>query len=229
MTTSGTTAFNMSIDEIIIEAYKKLGNQPIGAEELRTARTALNLLFIDMTNRGSALSNVVKKTVPLSADQATITLTNAEVDILDIVVTDIISDTSYPLNRYSMSEFLRIPSKNVKARPSVYSVNRNKEDINVNFWPIPDRDNAYTIDYYITLKIEDVIAYTDNVDLPSRYLNAVIYGLSVFLCDYRTDIDPNRQASLENKYEIFIQRAMDEDAERVPMMITPYAYTQQYR
>jgi hypothetical protein len=45
MATSGTTAFNLSIDEIIEEGYERCGIQTNSGYDLRSARRKLNYYF----------------------------------------------------------------------------------------------------------------------------------------------------------------------------------------
>ena len=51
-TTSGTTIFdkNFAIDEIIEEAYERIGMQGVSGNQLRMARRSLNILFQEWGN-----------------------------------------------------------------------------------------------------------------------------------------------------------------------------------
>ena len=53
-TTSGTVTFDktFSVDEIIQEAYERLGIQVSSGYQLKTARRSLNILFQEWGNRG---------------------------------------------------------------------------------------------------------------------------------------------------------------------------------
>ena len=53
-TTSGTTTFDktFSIDEIIEDAYERIGIQVVSGNQLRSARRSLNILFQEWGNRG---------------------------------------------------------------------------------------------------------------------------------------------------------------------------------
>ena len=53
-TTSGTTIFdkNFSIDEIIEEAFERLGIQNVSGYQLKTSRRSLNIMFQEWGNRG---------------------------------------------------------------------------------------------------------------------------------------------------------------------------------
>ena len=47
MTTSGTTAFDLDLSEIVEEAFERCGSELRSGYDLRTSRRSLNLLFAD--------------------------------------------------------------------------------------------------------------------------------------------------------------------------------------
>ena len=53
-TTSGTTAFdkNFSIDEIIEDAFERIGLNSVAGYQLKSARRSLNILLQEWGNRG---------------------------------------------------------------------------------------------------------------------------------------------------------------------------------
>ena len=50
--TSGTTAFNLDLTELVEEAYERCGLQSRSGYDLRTARRSINLMTIEWANRG---------------------------------------------------------------------------------------------------------------------------------------------------------------------------------
>ena len=52
MATSGTTAFNMDLTEIVEEAFERAGGELRTGYDLRTASRSLNLMFSQWANRG---------------------------------------------------------------------------------------------------------------------------------------------------------------------------------
>ena len=71
MATSGTTAFDPSIDEIIEEAYERTNVRGTRTGyQLRSARRALNILLAEWGNRGVNLWKVKLGSVPLVEGQA---------------------------------------------------------------------------------------------------------------------------------------------------------------
>ena len=53
-TTSGTTTFDktFSIDEIVEEAFERLGIQQVSGYQLKTSRRSLNIMLQEWGNRG---------------------------------------------------------------------------------------------------------------------------------------------------------------------------------
>ena len=71
-TTSGTVTFDktFAVDEIIQEAYERLGMQASSGYELRTARRSLNILFQEWGNRGIHYWEVGEANIDLIEGQA---------------------------------------------------------------------------------------------------------------------------------------------------------------
>ena len=62
MATSGTTDFNLNIDEVIEESFERIGRQVRTGYDLKSARRSLNLLLSEWGNRGVHLWKVVNHT-----------------------------------------------------------------------------------------------------------------------------------------------------------------------
>jgi hypothetical protein len=52
MSTSGTTAFNLDLNNLIEEAFERCGTELRTGYDMRTARRSLNLLTVEWANRG---------------------------------------------------------------------------------------------------------------------------------------------------------------------------------
>ena len=74
-TTSGSYVFdkNLSIDEIIEDAYERIGIQGTSGYQLKTARRSLNILFSEWGNRGLHFWEVKNQNVALVDGQAVYT------------------------------------------------------------------------------------------------------------------------------------------------------------
>ena len=71
MATSGTTSFDLDIDDIIEEAYERCGVRTNSGYNIKSARRSLNILFSEWGNRGVHLWKVVLKEQLLTAGTAT--------------------------------------------------------------------------------------------------------------------------------------------------------------
>ena len=70
MTTSGTTDFDLSIDDVVEEAFERCGMRMTSGYQLTSARRSLNLVFLDWANRGLNLWTIEQQTYPLTAGTA---------------------------------------------------------------------------------------------------------------------------------------------------------------
>jgi len=61
----------------------------------------------------------------------------------------------------------------------------------------------------------------DTQDIPFRYLNVLIAGLSYYLAMKLPDIDPGRRAELRNDYEFQLDLANQEDREKADARFVP--------
>ena len=74
-TTSGSYTFdkNLGIDEIIEDAYERIGIQGVSGYQLKTAKRSLNILFSEWGNRGLQFWEVKNQNVTLVNGQAVYT------------------------------------------------------------------------------------------------------------------------------------------------------------
>ena len=74
-TTSGSYVFdkNLGIDEIIEDAYERIGMQGVSGYQLKTAKRSLNILFSEWGNRGLQFWEVKNQNVALVDGQAVYT------------------------------------------------------------------------------------------------------------------------------------------------------------
>jgi hypothetical protein len=223
VTTSGTTTYNLRVDEIVDLAIKRLGGEPTTGIDSKQARHELNLLLIDLTNRGVPLSKIELKVKTLTAGDATLNLDEDDNDILNAVVS--YGDIDLRLERYSLSEFNLIPDKTQTSRPTHYAVDRQRTVTVVKLWPTPD-SSTDSFKYYSTTRIEDVTAAYQYVDIAYRFLPALTAGLAYKLSFDRGagEDQLNYRNQLKAEYEELLRNAMTEDRERASFKVMPYPY-----
>ena len=86
MATSGTVDFNLSIAEIIEEAYERCGLELRTGYDAKTARSSLNLLFSDWANRGLNLWVVEEVTQTMAQLSTTSAITEYPLGTITLTV-----------------------------------------------------------------------------------------------------------------------------------------------
>ena len=83
--TSGTTAFNLNLSDLIEEAFERCGSEMRSGYDMRTARRSLNLLTIEWANRGINLWTIEHGIIPMNTNQITYPFPVDTIDLLDHV------------------------------------------------------------------------------------------------------------------------------------------------
>ena len=121
MSTSGTAAFNIDLNELVEEAFERAGSELRTGYDLRTARRSLNLLFADWANRGVNMWTFEQHAITLVQGQPTYALPDDTVDLLDHVIRTNANQPSnqsdLTITRISVSTYATIPNKLTQGRP----------------------------------------------------------------------------------------------------------------
>ena len=221
MATSGTRSFTLYVDEIIEEAYGRIGAEPQTGKEASVGRRTLNLLFKEWSNRSIQLWSVTDTEQTLTANTTSYTLNSYTLDIEEAVIRKTNSDSSYTdfeLERISRDDYLKIPNKGDTGRPSQYFLDKQLTPV-VYLYPTPDKTDTFK--FKERRALEDVTASTETVDAPARFLPCAVSGLSYYLALKRPQIDIQRRQELKMLYEEEFARAMQDNREKVDMIIKP--------
>ena len=128
MTTTGSTAFNLDMNDLIEESFERCGLEVRSGYDFRTARRSLNLLTIEWANRGINLWTVEQGQIVMNTQQALYALPIDTIDILDASTRtnngSQSNQTDINLSRISEPTYMTIPNKNTTGRPIQMWVNR---------------------------------------------------------------------------------------------------------
>jgi len=134
MTTSGTTTFNLDLNNLIEEAFERCGTELRTGYDMRTARRSLNLLTIEWANRGINLWTIEQGQIPLVTGQAIYPIPSNTIDLLDHVIrqNNGVQSTQIDINisRISESTYSSIPNKLTNGRPIQVWFNRQSGQSN---------------------------------------------------------------------------------------------------
>ena len=217
MSTSGTTTFDLDIDELIEEAFERCGMRMMAGYQLKSARRSLNLIFLDWANRGLNLWTIEQATYAVTAGTANFTIAEDTVNILSAVIreTSGTTNTDISIERISREEYLNVPNKTVQARPSQYYVERTNTP---KVYLYPAADKAYTFLYYRIRRIQDAGIYTNETDVNFRFLPCIVSGLAYQLS---LKFAPERTTALKQFYEEDFARAAAEDRDTASVSFVP--------
>ena len=214
MSTSGTRTFDLSIAEIIEEAYERCGLEVRTGYDAQTARRSLNLMFADWSNRGVNLWTVRSATEPLVQGTSAYTLNKHTVDILQIVLNR--NGTDYEMDQISRANYATIPDKTTQGRPSQYYFDRRISPI-INVWATPE-NSTDTLTYYYIQQMEDADYLYNNVEAPLRFYPCMVAGLAYYMAMKRA---PDRLQILKSVYEEEFARASDMDQDFLDLALRP--------
>ena len=231
MTTSGTQAFNLDLNNLIEEAFERCGAELRTGYDMRTARRSLNLLTIEWANRGINLWTIEEGSIPMVQGQITYDLPVDTIDLLDSVIrtSSGTGQTDINISRISVSTYATIPNKNAQGRPIQVWIDRQsgatEPTTGVNFpeiyvWPAPDQSNLYTYVYSRLKRIQDAGNGVNTQDIPFRMLPCLVAGLAYYLSMKIPDAPP-RLEMLKMEYENQWLLASTEDREKASLRLAP--------
>lgn len=221
MTTSGTYSFGGSEQiDIITEAYERVGRNPstLSSFDIDSARRSINYLFSDWSNDGPNLWEIDLVALPLVAGQQSYTLDEETVYIVQAATRTTAGgvNTDLVIQPISRAEYLALPNKaQAGARPTQFYFQRTSTP-SLYVWPVP-QDNSVTLLYYRMKIQQDAGAFTNSLDAPNRWMEAIASGLAAKLA---VKFAPDRLSYLQGLADQAYTRAKAEDRERVPLRIT---------
>ena len=248
-TTSGTVTFDktFAVDEIIEEAYERLGIQAVSGYQLKTARRSLNIMFQEWGNRGLHYWEVGDTNIDLVEGQAEYTFYRATGDgtssttvggttgtstygIADVLEATYrtgratTSEADSGLTKIARSAYSGLANKLSKGTPSQYFVQRFVDKTTVTLYPTPDSTAAAKdVHMFFVKRIQDADStYTDSTDVPYRFVPCMVSGLAFYLSQ---KVNPQLAQTMKLYYEDELTRALAEDGSPASTFITPKNYS----
>lgn len=225
MTTSGTTAFNMDLTEIVEEAFERAGGELRTGYDLRTASRSLNLMFSQWANKGLNMFTYEQGMINLIPGQATYNLPADTVDLLEHVIRTGAGSSStqadLTITRISVSTYATIPNKLQQARPIQVWIER-LDTPRFTVWPVPDNSQPYVFVYWRLRRMQDAGTGVNTMDMPFRFYEAMTAGLAYHLA-LKIPGAMERLPILKQQYDEAWQLASEEDREKASVRFVPRA------
>ena len=236
MATSGTTTFEstFSIDDVITEAYERLGRFDYSGNDLKSARRSLNIMFQEWANRGLHYWQVKNNSITLVNGQSEYTMFRSTADgtssatavygvddVLEAVYRNS-SSVDFPLTKINRSAYQGLSNKTQTGVPTQYYVQRFIDKVTITLYLTPGSSEAGNfLNYYYVSRIQDAGNYTNEADVPYRFVPCMVSGLAYYLSQ---KINPQLTQNMKLLYEDELKRALEEDGSASSSFITPKTY-----
>lgn len=231
MTTSNQTIFEITRDQIIKAALRKLGRLARGqspdAQQLTDGQEALNAIVAEFTTLGMPLWARTDFTLPMVAGQSTYTLGVGQA-----------VNTPFPIRIHGIvlrNSFGGVISMFPVARDDFNLLNVTSTGTPVNYtyqplinygvlkvWPTPDATvvSEYTAVITYQKPFQGFTAGTETPDFPQEWQNALIYALAVSLApEYQIPLLDRQQ--LQKEAEIHLNTALSGGVEEASFFFQP--------
>ena len=176
---------------------------------------------------------IANNNITLVADQATYTMFRSTTDGTSSAtavygVDDVLeasfrnSNVDTPLTKINRSAYQALSNKTSTGQPTQYYVQRLIDRVTITLYLTPGTDQAGKfLNYYYVKRIQDAGDYTNDADVPYRFVPCMIAGLSYYL---GIKYAPDRVQMLKMLYEDELNRALEEDGSSSSSFITPKTY-----
>tara|TARA_Y100000004_G_scaffold196792_1_gene268096 strand:+ start:1525 stop:2196 length:672 start_codon:yes stop_codon:yes gene_type:complete len=219
MATSGSTDFEPNVAEFVEEAFERCGLELRTGYDLKTARRSINLMLAEWANRGLNQWTIEQGTTTVTEGTNDYNLGTNVIDILDVVCRRTVNSTQndITMNRISRSEYINIPNKTTKSRPSQFFIDKQNNPV-LKVWPAPENSTDVLV-YNKLVRMDDADAATNTMDMPFRFFPCFAAGLAYYISIKRA---PEKTPVLKQIYEEEFNRALSQDEDRASFRIRPY-------
>ncbi len=233
MAYSGTQTFNLTIEEIIEEAFERCGLEVRSGYDIKTARRSLNIMFQEWGNRGLHFWEVKNNSITLVDGQSEYTMYRSTADgtsdATAVYGVDDILEASYrnsnvdtPLTKINRSQYQALSNKTSTGVPTQYFVQRFIDRVTMTLYQTPGSSEAGNfVNFYYVKRIQDAGAYTNASDAPFRFVPCMVSGLAYYLA---MKFAPQRVQETKLIYEDELARALQEDGSSSSVYISPKTY-----
>ena len=242
-TTSGTAKFDKTfyIEEVIEEAYQRVGVDQLNGFQIKSARRSLNIMFQEWGNRGLHYWELKETNIDLIENQSEYIFYRHSGDGTSAVTTpsgiygvDDILEATYRTDRtqstqqdvamtkIDRSTYSALANKLSTGTPTQYYVQRFIDRVTVTVYPVPSSTAASKdMHIYYVKRIDDAGDFTNASDVPYRFVPCMVSGLAYYLSQKEK---PELVQQMKVLYDGEFNRALIEDGSSTSTYIKPRAY-----
>ena len=205
MTTSGTTSFSVSRDDLIKGALRKIGvvaqGEVASADQISEASVALNMMVKAWEADGMPLWALRTTPITVTANKTSYVIgpsvssdvvTDKPLKVIQAWNRDPTSKVDIPMRIITKQEYAILGNKATTGKPIQIYYEPKIDNGTLYLFPTPAAGDVATSTIYITYQrpFEDFNSTTDTPDFPSEWIEAIVYGLAVRLAsEYGLPLD----------------------------------------
>ena len=130
--------------------------------------------------------------------------------------------TEIPIARLNRDDYMNLPNKTFQGRPLQYWLNRSINQPEMNLWPAPQAQfTTAQITAYTKRYVMDVGSLTQELEIPQRWYDAVVYRLASKLADELPQVPDTWAVILDQKAERAQLEAEAEERDDSPIYLRP--------
>ena len=127
-----------------------------------------------------------------------------------------------PMARLNRDDYVNLPNKAFEGRPLQFWVDRLLNAPVLYLWPVPSAQFVTAqVVVWVKRYIMDVGTMTQEIEIPQRWYDAIVYVLSSRLAEETPTVDPQMIAILDQKAQRALLEAENEERDDSPIYLTP--------
>lgn len=178
MPTSGTTDFTLTLGNLALLAFGRIGirRAAITQDHLQDFLLEANLMQAEWSADGINWWTVDQVTTPLVAGTATYSVPENVISVLDVIINN--NSTNRLIMPFSRTDYASLGDPTSQGFPTSYWYDRALEPTIV-LWPVPDSSTTYSMSYYVYTMTEDATFGNETTPaVPYWWLDAYVAGMS---------------------------------------------------
>ena len=127
-----------------------------------------------------------------------------------------------PMARLNRDDYVNLPNKAFEGRPLQFWVDRLLNAPVLYLWPVPSAQFVTAqVVVWVKRYIMDVGTMTQEIEIPQRWYDAIVYVLASRLAEETPSVDPQMIAILDQKAQRSLLEAENEERDDSPIYLTP--------
>lgn len=232
MSTSGVTAYALTVRQAVDTAMRKTGIMALGqstaddstGSEFTEGLQALNLAVAELRGEGLNLWKVTNSTLTMVAGQNEYTLTqpNKYNKIHQAWLQDNTSGSKIPIEIISIFNYNMLPLSASNGFPVKLAYQNRNTDGVISIWPSPGSGTISNKTLHISGEVELQIATDPNqtLDFPTEWINAVIYLTALNLA-VENNVPLQDRTKLAEETRMHIDMAKNAHSENTSLYFQP--------